>query len=290
MRVPRTVQPLPRYVRRKWLKGQTWAYFFEPPTWARKGECPVAAEALGSDYATACDKAESILLPLFDSWRTGGLSDVVPEGALTGTFDWLVKTFKEHRTWSEIDRKTRRMYEQGFTLVADHVLKDGCRVGSKLLVAFTRGFVDALYAKLLVVEEKDSEGKTLFRERRRFANAAMAACRRAWFVGMRTQEKLVPPLNPFAKMGLKTRAVGQVARQTRRQRGRNSLHSEKRPRSSGTDQSAPPPSPPGNGYSVRSTCLERSSSSTTGQRNAQTARTSYILRQVRKHGGRSLTR
>ena len=47
MRTPRTVQPLPRYVRRKWLKEQTWAYFFEPPTWARQDGCPVAAEARG---------------------------------------------------------------------------------------------------------------------------------------------------------------------------------------------------------------------------------------------------
>jgi hypothetical protein len=79
MRAPRTVQPLPRYVRRKWLKGQTWAYFFEPPTWARKDGCPVVAEALGSDYESARDKAETVLLPLFDSWSTGGLSDVVPQ-------------------------------------------------------------------------------------------------------------------------------------------------------------------------------------------------------------------
>ena len=66
MRAPRTVQPLPRHVRRKWLKGQTWAYFFEPPTWARKDGCPVAAEALGGDYESARDKAESVLLPLFE--------------------------------------------------------------------------------------------------------------------------------------------------------------------------------------------------------------------------------
>ena len=155
MRVPRTVQPLPRYVRRKWLKGHTWAYFFEPPTWARKNGCPVAAEALGSDYPSARDKAESVLLPLFDSWRTGGLSDVVPQKTLPGTFDWLVKIFKEHRTWSEIDRKTQRMYEQGLNLVGDHILKDTTRVDSKLLLSFTRGFVDALYAKILVVEETD---------------------------------------------------------------------------------------------------------------------------------------
>ena len=214
MRVPRTIQPLPRYVRRKWLKGHTWAYFFEPPTWARKNGCPVCAEALGSDYESARDKAKSVLLPVFDSWRTGGLSDVVPQRALPGTFDWLVKIFKEHRTWSEIDRKTRRMYEQGLNLVGDHILKDGTRVGSKLLLSFTRGFVDALYAKILIVEETDAEGKTIKRERRRYANAAMTACRRAWFVGIRSQEKLVPATNPFSNMGLKTRSPGQSRRET----------------------------------------------------------------------------
>ena len=59
MRVPRTVLPLPRYVRRKWLKEQSWAYFFEPPTWARKDGCPVRAQALGRDYESARDKADS---------------------------------------------------------------------------------------------------------------------------------------------------------------------------------------------------------------------------------------
>jgi hypothetical protein len=192
MRVPRTVQPLPRYVRRKWLKRKTWAYFFEPPTWARKRGCPVQAEALGADYESAREKTESILLPLFDSWRTGGLSDLVPPRAIPGTFDWLVKIFKEHRTWNEIDKATQRMYEQGLNLVADHILKDGCRVGTKRLASFTRGFVDALYVKLLVVKETDEVGQTVHRERRRFANAAMTACRRAWFVGTRAQERIVP--------------------------------------------------------------------------------------------------
>jgi hypothetical protein len=31
---------------------------------------------------------------------------------------------------------------------------------------------------------------------------------------MRTQEKIVPSTNPFAKMGLKSRAIGQAPRQT----------------------------------------------------------------------------
>jgi hypothetical protein len=174
----------------------------------------VQAEALGTDYESARDKAESILLPLFDSWRTGGLSNLVPPRPIPGTFDWLVKVFKEHRSWDEVDKATRRMYEQGLTLVADHVLKDGCRVGTKQLASFTRGFVDALYAKLLVVEETNEAGQTVHRERRRFANVAMTACRRAWFIGMRAQERIVPSINPFSRMGLKSRATGQAPHHT----------------------------------------------------------------------------
>jgi hypothetical protein len=52
------------------------------------------------------------------------------------------------------------------------------------------------------------------RERRRSANVAMTACRRAWFVGQRAQETKVPQINPFSRMGLKTRAPGQPARET----------------------------------------------------------------------------
>lgn len=100
------------------------------------------------------------------------------------------------------------------SLFANHQLKDGTRAGSKQISDFTKGFVDAVYAKLLVVEEKNPDGTIVKRERRRFANAAMVACRRAWFVGQRAEEKKVPAVNPFSRMGLKTRAPGQAARET----------------------------------------------------------------------------
>lgn len=99
-------------------------------------------------------------------------------------------------------------------LFANHKLKDGSRAGSKQITDFTKGFVDAIYAKLLVVENEDANGNIVKRERRRFANAAMTACRRAWFVGQRAQETKVPQINPFSRMGLKTRAPGQPARET----------------------------------------------------------------------------
>ena len=285
MRPLRTVQPLPRYVRRKWLKEQNWAYFFEPPTWARKDGCPVQAEALGRDYEGARDKAESILLPLFDSWRTGGLSDLVPPRAIPGTFDWLVKIFKEHRSWNEIDKATQRMYEQGLNLVADHVLKDGCRVGTKQLTSFTRGFVDALYAKLLVVEEVDEEGHTIRRERRRFANAAMTGCRRAWFIGIRAQEKIVPSINPFARMGLKTRAAGQAPHQTPTATWEERFRFATRPGSSDTLQLRLQRLPLGNGCNVKSICSAPSRSSTTGHRNGRIAFMSFTQRLAKRHGG-----
>ena len=214
MKPPRSARPLPRYVRRKPLAGGRWGYFFAPPTWAVSAGCPVRAEALGLDYDAAVRRAEDVLLKALDSWRTGGRSDMAPIGPAPGTFDWLVSAFKGHAAWAEIDHKTQRFYDQGLALVSGYMLKDGTRVGSKKIIDFTRGFVDAIYYKLLTVEQKTSDGRIVRRERRRFANAAMTACRRAWFIGQRTEEKRVPAVNPFAKMGLKKRRPGEAPRET----------------------------------------------------------------------------
>ena len=139
---------------------------------------------------------------------------MVPAFPVPGTFDWLAGVFKTHQKWKEIDHKTQRFYEQGLARFANHKLKDGSRTGSKQITDFTKGFVDAIYAKLLVVENEDANGNIVMRERRRSANAAMTACRRAWFVGQRAQETKVPQINPFSRMDLKTRAPGQPARET----------------------------------------------------------------------------
>lgn len=67
MKPPRIALKLPRYCRRKRLKSGRWAYFFEPPTLARKQGCQSEPEALGQDYTAAVDRAEHILLRAFDS-------------------------------------------------------------------------------------------------------------------------------------------------------------------------------------------------------------------------------
>lgn len=214
MKPPRTAQKLPRYVRRKPLQSGGWAYFFEPPTWARAQGCSVESEPLGQDYAAAVTRAEDVLLPAFDSWRTRGLSDMVPIGPSIGTFDWMISRFKQTQFWKDVDRHTKRTYENGTKMVADHILSDGSRVGAKHVGDFTKAFADAVFAKLLTVSTTAADGTVTTRARRPAAIAAMGACRRAWFVMNRTEETIVPAVNPFSKMGLKKLAPGEKPRET----------------------------------------------------------------------------
>jgi hypothetical protein len=108
LKPPRSALPLPRYVQRKPLRTG-WAYFFSPPTWARKAGCLVAGEALGIEYDEAVKRAETVLLPAFDSWRSAGASDKVqPIGAKAGTLDWLFTQYRGDRRFTMLDDKTRR--------------------------------------------------------------------------------------------------------------------------------------------------------------------------------------
>jgi hypothetical protein len=187
---PRSALPLPRYVRRKPLKGG-WGYFFDPPTWARKDpNCPVKAEALGTDYHAAVLRAETILLPQFDVWRDGDAAT-----ASTGaSLDWVFAEYRADRRYAKLDVRTKRNHETGFRLVGGYVMKDGRKLGTMPLASITTAVTDALYEKLLVT----SDG----RERRTTVNHAMKTCRRAWNVATRRNPGKVPPVNPFARMGL----------------------------------------------------------------------------------------
>ena len=139
---------------------------------------------------------------------------MTPAFPVPGSFDWLIGIFKTHRKWTEIDSKTQRFYDRGLALFADQKLNDGSRAGSKQISDFTKRFVDAVYTKLLVVKGEDADGNVVMRERRRTANASMIACRRAWFVGQRAQEEEVPTVNPFSRMGLRRRRLGQPVCET----------------------------------------------------------------------------
>lgn len=224
---PKSVLPLPSYTLRKWLKARRcWAYYFSPPSWALKpepdddrGECPVGAEALGSDYDAAVQRVEKVLLPLFHSWRTKGLTDIVPAGgSAVGTLDWLFQQYRDSDKFKKLSRGQRALHEAGFAMVGQYVMTNGARLGTQPLSAIDTGVADRLYEKLLPLRDqkgepvpltdqdgagvRDKHGQPVFVERRTSINHAMKSCRRAWNVAFRLNRKIVPESNPFAKMGL----------------------------------------------------------------------------------------
>lgn len=201
---PRTALPLPRYVERKPLKKGGWGYFFHVPTWAGKAGCAVHSERLGTDYSTAVSRAETILLPAFDAWRTGGADAKPTSGARPDTLDWVFAEYRADRRYSKLDPKSKRNHEVGFKLVGGYVLKDGKRLGEKQLAAIDTALVDDLYEMLLILQATDKDGNVVERERRTTVNHAMKSCRRAWNVAARRNPGRLPLVNPFAKMGLRS--------------------------------------------------------------------------------------
>jgi len=206
MKRRRCALPLPRYVIPKPLKSGQRGFYFNVPMWARKAGCPVRNEPLGTDYEAAVQRAETMLLPAFDSWLTGGASDtnVQPVIAKPGTLDWLFAEYRADRRFTKLDARTKRNHENGFRLVGQYVLKDGRRLGQVSLPAITTAIADLVYEKLLVVIETDGDGNTVERERRTTVNHAMKSCRRAWNIAFRRNPGKVPHINPFANMGLQS--------------------------------------------------------------------------------------
>lgn len=203
MKPPRTALPLPRYVLRKPLKSGGHGHFFNVPMWARKAGCPLTNEALGNSYDAAVDRAERVLLPAFDAWKSGGATDkqTISTVAVPGTLDWVIGEYRSDRRYTKLDPGTKRNHENGFKLVGGHVLKDGRRLGQAKLVSITTAVTDVLYEALLPI--RDDKGEVIG-ERRTTVNHAMKSCRRAWNVAARKHPGKVPHVNPFATMGLKS--------------------------------------------------------------------------------------
>jgi hypothetical protein len=202
---PRSALPLPRYVERKPTKAG-WAYFWHTPSWAKKADCPIHNEPLGLDHDAAVKRAETILLPAFDAWRSGkGEGGApLPAVAATGTLDWMFGEYRADRRYTKLDAKSKRNHEIGFKLVGGYILKDGNRLGEKRLSAIDTALTDDLYEKLLILKTTDGDGNVIERERRTTVNHAMKSCRRAWNVVARRHPGKLPIVNPFAQMGLRS--------------------------------------------------------------------------------------
>jgi hypothetical protein len=195
---------LPRYVERKPI-GAGWAHYWHTPKWAKDAGCPIGNEALGLDYAAAVKRAEEILLPAFDAWRSGDTkTETTPAVAMAGTLDWLFAEYRGDRRYTKLDAKSKRNHEVGFKLVGGYVLQDGTRLGRKRLSAIDTALTDDLYEKLLILRTTDAKGNVVERERRTTVNHAMKSCRRAWNVCARRNPGKLPLVNPFAQMGLRS--------------------------------------------------------------------------------------
>ena len=203
MKPRRSAQPLPRYVLPKPLRTGR-GYFFNVPTWARQAGCPVKNEPLGTDYDAAVQRAENILLPAFDAWRSGGMDVPASIVARTGTLDWVFAEYRADKRFTRLDAKTKRNHEVGFRLVGGYLLKNGKRLGEMPVTAVTTAVIDLVYEKLLVISETDADGNTVERTRTTTVNHAMKTCRRAWNVTFRRNPGKLPLVNPFAAMGLKS--------------------------------------------------------------------------------------
>jgi len=180
----------------KRLSSGAIAYYWSPPTRARKIGCPATPEALGTDYGTAKRRCDEILNPHYRAWLRGGEAETT--GAETGSFDWMVAIYKRSHRYTERGEETRASYDRMLRLVSAHALKDGRRFGRLSLSSITPGAADKLFAKLKI------GGKA--GQRTRTAVLAMRVCQRAWNVALRSEPKIVPAQNPFQKMGLSYKA------------------------------------------------------------------------------------
>ncbi len=206
MKPRRSALPLPRYVERKPLKSGGWGYFFHVPSWARKAGCTIENAPLGTDYKAAVARAEDVLLPAFDAWRkpNAAAPAALTTTPTTGTLDWMFGEYRTDRRYTKLDPKSKRNHEAGFKLVGGYVLKDGKRLGVERLSSIDTALTDALYELLLVQKVTDADGNVIERERRTTVNHAMKSCRRAWNVVSRRHPGKLPPVNPFAQMGLRS--------------------------------------------------------------------------------------
>lgn len=183
----------PKLMVSKRLKSGVVSYYWDIPSWAKKAGCALQSEALGSDYALAKSRCDTLLNPQFDSWRLREV-DLVSSKTVPGSFDWMVSVYKASPKYSAKSKKYRKDVDALLSLVSKHRLKDGRAFGILSLPSITPGVADKLHEKLK--EKADGTQRT------RTAKGAMVACRRAWNVAHRSKPDAVPLANPFSKMDI----------------------------------------------------------------------------------------
>jgi hypothetical protein len=139
----------------KRLQDGAQGYYWRPHGRDIQKGFSIRGEALGSDYGTACDRA-NLLNSHLDAWRQGRNApkdlDLQPG---FGTIAWLIERYKRSRAWAKVSARSRPEYERAFRLVIGYKLTTGHVLGSVPVRALSARAVDKLYSALQTGERVD---------------------------------------------------------------------------------------------------------------------------------------
>ena len=231
--------------------------FFNVPTWARMAGCPIRNEPFGTDYAAAVERAETVLLPAFDSWRSGGVTDHKLIGAAHGTLNWLFSEFRSDRRFTKLGThhagEPRVRFPPGRRLL----LKDGRRLGEARLARSPARWSTRCSTSCCVVTDADGTSHARAAHDRQHGHEVLPP----------RLERRGPP-QPGQGAGESVRTHGLVS-SSRRRRPRplpSFRRSAPRRWRWASPRSRPPGWSAGNGCSARPTSSARSTSCTTARR------------------------
>lgn len=173
----------------KRLRACRVAYYWSPHKRDLKAGCTLRREALGTDYASAIDRAE-LLNKHLDAWRQGPF-DVksVDAGTRFGTLAWLFERYRRSSAFEQrVSERSRPEYRRALDRIENLKTKTGGLVADLPAMSITPAAVDKIYAKL----QDGPRGKRI-----RQANLSIDIARRAWDVVHRTHPSSVPTENPW---------------------------------------------------------------------------------------------
>src|SRR5688572_15850757 len=143
----RVVKPKgwPRYMRAKRLKGGGVAYYCEPNGRDGAKGCPIHAEPLGPDYATALERANLLNIHL-DSWRSGlGTAKLEIARRGYGTVAWLFDAYLKSRAFQKrVAERSQYEYRRALARIEETPTKTGGKVADLPVGSITPAAVDKI--------------------------------------------------------------------------------------------------------------------------------------------------